>query len=94
MKWHKDEGAYGSKWAAGDVIGFALDMRVAGGAVLSVSVNGSFAAPNGVAFSGIDACYLSPALSGDEVNFGDRAFAHALPSADFMSVHDFRRGDA
>jgi hypothetical protein len=65
----------------------------------SVSVNGSFAAPNGVAFSGIDACFLSPALSGDgryQVNFGDRPFAHPLPSADFMSVHDFRRaeGDA
>ena len=78
------------------MIGFALDMRAAGGAVLSVSVNGSFAAPNGVAFSGIDACYLSPALSGSgryQVNFGDRAFAHPLPSADFMSVHDVRRAE-
>ena len=79
------------------MIGFAVDMRTTGSAVFSVSVNGSFAAPNGVAFSGIDACYLSPALSGFgryRVNFGDRAFARPLPSADFMSVHDFRRGDA
>jgi hypothetical protein len=74
------------------MIGFALDMRVAGGAVLNVSVNGSFAAPNGVAFNSIDARCLSPALSGSgryQVNFGDRPFAHPLPSADYMSVHDF-----
>jgi hypothetical protein len=64
--------------------------------VLSVSVNGSFAAPNGAAFSGIDASYLSPALSGNgryQVNFGDRAFAHPLPLDDFMSVHDVRRAE-
>jgi hypothetical protein len=100
LKWHAgSSAAFGSKWRVGDVVGFALDMRAAGGAVLSVSVNGSFAAPNGVAFSGIDGGYLSPALSGNgryQVNFGDRPFAHPLPSADFMSVHDFRRaeGDA
>jgi tetratricopeptide (TPR) repeat protein len=97
QKWHAGSRAtFGSEWRVGDVLGFAVDMRPAGGAVLSVSVNGSFAAPNGVAFSGIDARYLSPALSGHgryQVNFGDRAFAHALPSADFMSVHDFRRGE-
>ena len=96
-KWHAgSSAAFGSEWRVGDVVGFAVDMRAAGSAVLSVSVNGSFAAPNGVAFSGIDARYLSPALSGDgryQVNFGDRAFAHALPSADFMSVHDFRRAE-
>jgi tetratricopeptide (TPR) repeat protein len=95
LKWHAgSSAAFGSEWRVGDVICFALDMRAAGGAVLSVSVNGSFAAPNGVAFSGIDACYLSPALSGFgryQVNFGDRPFAHPLPSADFMSVHDFNR---
>jgi tetratricopeptide (TPR) repeat protein len=95
-KWHaRSSAAFGSEWRVGDVVGFALDMRAAGGAVLSVSVNGSFAAPNGVAFSGIDARYLSPALSGDgryQVNFGDRPFANPLPSADFVSVHDFNRG--
>ena len=66
--------------------------RTTGSAVFSVSVNGSFAAPNGVAFSGIDACYLIPALSGNgrhKVNFGGRPFTHPLPSGDFMSVHDF-----
>ena len=94
-KWHSASStAFGSKWRVGDVIGLACDMCAAGGAVLSVSVNGSFAAPNGVAFSSIDACDLSPALSGYgryKVNFGDSAFAHPLPSADFKSVHDFRQ---
>ena len=97
LKWHAgSSAAFGSKWRVGDVIGFAVDMRAAGGAVLTVSVNGSFAAPNGVAFSSIDACDLSPALSGYgryKVNFGDSAFAHPLPSADFKSVHDFALAD-
>jgi hypothetical protein len=48
LKWHAgSSAAFGSEWRVGDVIGFALDMRAAGGAVLSVSVNGSFSAPNG-----------------------------------------------
>ena len=83
-------GAFGSKWDAGDVIGFALDMRTAGAAVMSVSVNGSFAAPNGPAFTAIDAPYLSPAFTGDgryRVNFGDRPFVHAPPDAEDVSVH-------
>jgi hypothetical protein len=92
-KWHDaNRGAFGSKWSIGDVIGFALDLRTVGAAVMSVSVNGSFAPPNGVVFSGIDAPYLSPALSGYglyRVNFGDVAFAHAPPCSEFISVHDF-----
>jgi hypothetical protein len=94
-KWHKgDDGAYGSAWAAGEVIGFAVDMRTAGAAVLSVSVNGSFAAPNGPAFTAIDAPYLSPALSGSggryRLNLGDRPFVHAPPEdGDYVSVHAF-----
>jgi len=88
-KWHEgDQGAYGSKWAVGDIIGFALDMRTAGAAVFSVSVNGSFAAPNGVAFTAIDASYLSPSFTGYgsyRVNFGDRPFSHAPPDAGYVS---------
>ncbi len=78
------EGAYGSKWAVRDIIGFALDMRTAG--------NGSFAAPNGVAFTAIDAPYLSPSFTCDgsyRVNFGDRPFSHAPPDAGYVSVHLF-----
>jgi hypothetical protein len=92
-KWHAcDQGAFGSKWAVGDIIGFALDMRTAGAAAFSVSVNGSLAAPNGVAFTAIDAPYLSPSFTGDgryRMNFGDRPFFHAPPDAAYVSVHQF-----
>ncbi len=92
LKWHEgDKGAYGSEWVAGDVIGFVLDMRTAAAAIMSVSVNGSFAAPNGPAFTAIDAPYLSPAFTGDgryRVNFGDRPFLHAPLDAECVSVHE------
>jgi hypothetical protein len=71
----------------GDVIGFALDMRAAGAAVMRVSVNGSFGAPNGVAFS----AFSVAAISGDgryRVNFsGNRPFAHAPPEGENTSVN-------
>ena len=95
MKWHDgNKRAYGCKWSVGDVIGFSLDMRTAGAATLSVSVNGSFAAPNGPAFTNMQAAHLSPAFSGDgryRVNFGERPFVHAPPDADYMSVYAFHR---
>ncbi len=93
LKWHEgDQGAYGSAWALGDIVGFALDMRIAGAAVMSVSVNGSFATPNGPAFTAIDAPYLSPALTASggcyRLNLGDRPFVHSPPGdAEYMSVH-------
>ncbi len=96
-KWHEGKrgAAHGSEWSVGDVIGFALDMRTADAAIFSVSVNGSFAAPNGPAFTDIHAPYLSPAFSGDggryRVNFGDRPFVHAPPDAEYVSVHQFYR---
>jgi hypothetical protein len=92
-KWHKNSDAYASKWAAGDVIGFALDMRSADAAEISVSINGSFEAPNGPAFTNIRAPYLSPAISSSccqcRVNFGDRPFAHKPPDCEYTSVHAF-----
>ena len=95
MKWHEgDQGAHGSEWAVDDVIGIALDMRTAGAAIVSVSVNGSFAAPNGVAFSDIDAPYLSPAFTGVgryRVNFGDRPFVNTPPDVEYVSVHEFNQ---
>ena len=95
LKWHEGvKVAYDSAWAAGDIIGFALDMRAAGAAVISVSVNGSFAAPNGPVFTAIDASYLSPAFTGygcHRVNFGDRQFLHAPPDAEYVSVHEFNK---
>ncbi len=41
-----------------DMIGFAIDMKQVGAAVMSVSVKGSFKPPNGVAFEGISTPYL------------------------------------
>jgi len=99
-KWHDatalqgSGAAHGSKWAVGDVIGFALDMRAPDAAIFSVSVNGSFDAPNGPAFTDIHAPYLSPAFTGAgqyRVNFGDRPFVHAPPDAEYVSVHQFNR---
>ena len=93
LKWHQGKKRkLGSKWAEGDIIGFALDMRTAGAAAMSVSVNGSFAPPNGPAFTDIKAEHLYTAFSGDgryRVNFGERRFVHAPPDADCMSVHAF-----
>jgi hypothetical protein len=90
LKWHNETPqAYGCAWAAGDVIGFALDMCDNGSAVFSVSVNGSFAAPNGLAFGAIDAAYLSPAFTGHgqyRLNLGDRPFAFAPPDEGYGSV--------
>jgi hypothetical protein len=94
LKWHEDDHAYGSAWAVGDIIGFALDMRTAGAAAMSVSVNGNFDAPNGPAFTAIDAPYLSPALSASggcyRLNLGNRPLVHAPPDdGEYMSVHVF-----
>ena len=76
------------------MIGTALDMRAAGNAFVSVSVNGSFAPPISVAFSGITAPHLSPASSSFDlhlVNFGHHLFAHAATGAEFVLVHEFGR---
>jgi hypothetical protein len=74
-------------------------MRIERAAIMSVSVNGSFAAPNGAAFKNISAQYLSPAFSGScgrcRLNLGDRPFAHAPPDdCVYVSVHDFHRRKA
>ena len=96
LKWQGGESsAFGSSWAVGDIIGFALDMRTACAAVMSISVNGNFAEPNGTLFTAIDAPYLSPAFSGDgrfRMNFGDRPFAQA-PPCEHISVHEFHRSE-
>jgi hypothetical protein len=94
-----DEGHnFGSKWGNGQVIGFAIDMMSmsqAGCASMSVSVDGSFAAPNGLAFDGIPAGWLSPAFSACSgkfrMNFGDTPFRHSPPDASFVSVNDAAR---
>ena len=73
------------------MIGFAADLDAK---ILSISVNGSFAAPNGVMFSDIRAEWLSPALTGSEgqyrVNFGDTPFKFSPPDSAYVSFHDLQ----
>jgi hypothetical protein len=86
---------YSSNWAVGDVIGFSIDMRKNGAAVMSVSVNGDFTTPNGIAFDSTEAPYLTPAFSAISgqyrVNFGDRPFSHAPIDEQYISVHAFHK---
>lgn len=90
MMWRGgSKSTYGCKWSVGDVIGLALDMRAANAAAMSVSVNGSFAAPNGAAFTYMRATHLSPAFSGGgryRVNFGERPLVHAPPDSHYVSM--------
>jgi nucleoredoxin len=85
-------GEFGSEWADGQVIGFAIDMSKSDSGSIAVSVDGSFAQPNGVAFDSISAAWLSPAFTASSgqfrVNFGDTPFKHSPPDASFVSVHD------
>ena len=75
---------FGSKWKDGDVIGIAADLS-GGKACLSFSVNGSFAAPDGVAFENVEvgAGGLFPALTISmgtiKYNFGEEPFKFAPP---------------
>jgi hypothetical protein len=98
LKWHQGKKRkLGSKWAKGGVIGFAVDMRTTGNAVMSVSVNGSFGDPNGVAFNNISAAYLSPAFTGYScyrANMSDRPYLHAPPDAEYVSVQEFDQRNA
>jgi hypothetical protein len=90
LKW--PGGSYGCQWTDGQVIGFAIDMRKEGCGRMSVSVGGSFAAPNGLAFDAISAAWLTPAFSAScgkfRINFGDSPFKHYPPDGFYMSVHE------
>ena len=87
LLWPNKHGAFGSKWKIGDTLGFACDLVHKS---ISFSVNGSFKAPNGMAFENINAEWLSPGLSGEgslAVNFGDRPFKCSPPDDSYVSVH-------
>jgi thiol-disulfide isomerase/thioredoxin len=89
--WPNSSSGFGSEWKTGDVIGFAANLE---DKTLSFSVNGSFASPDGVAFSDIKAEWLAPALTGSDgqyrVNFGDQPFKFAPPDASYVSVHSLQ----
>lgn len=86
--WPSNKG-FGSAWTKGDVLGLACDLV---NNTLSLSVNGSFDAPNGVGFEDIKfGDWLSPALTSShssvKVNFGQRSFKHSGPDDTYVSVH-------
>ena len=92
-KWHNDGETYACTWQAGDVIGLACDLDAMR---MHVSVNGSFAAPNGVVFElAPDAVRdgLFAAFSGHtgkvRYNFGEVPFQYAPPSADYQAFASF-----
>jgi hypothetical protein len=93
----------GGEGVGDDSFSFAVDgvrqRKWPGGcASMSVSVDGSFGAPNGLAFHNLAPKYhwLSPAFSGSGgrfgINFGDKPFMHKPPDVNhslpwFVSVH-------
>ena len=95
LKWHNGTTAYACTWKEGDVVGLACDLER--GQVL-VSVNGSFAPPNGLVFElPPDAAApdgLFAALTGSSgsvrCNLGAAPFQHAPPSADFAAFVHFQ----
>jgi hypothetical protein len=73
--------AWGSEWRDGQIIGFAVDMSKAGCGSLSVSVDGSFASPDGPAFDSIPSAWLSPAFSGSAGKFASTALRGTHPAS-------------
>jgi hypothetical protein len=93
LKWHNGEETYPCTWQAGDVIGLACDLSTM---QMHVSVNGSFAAPNGAVFElDPDAVHdgLFAAFSGKSgkvrYNLGEAPFKHAPPAADYQAFAAF-----
>ena len=100
LKWHNrkfqgffDEKTYPCTWQTGDIIGLACDLDVMR---MHVSVNGSFAAPNGVVFElDPDAVCdgLFAAFSGKSgkvrYNLGEAPFKHEPPAADYQAFAAF-----
>ena len=94
LKWHNGENeTYCCTWKVGDVIGLACDLNTM---QMNVSVNGSFAAPNGVVFE------LDPDAAGDGLfaaltgsngkvryNLGEAPFKHAPPATDYQAFAAF-----
>ena len=58
-------------------------------------MNGSFDARNGLAFEGLAATWIAPALTATggvyRVNFGERPFRYAAPDGTYLSVHEAHR---
>ena len=86
-------GEYGCRWKEGDVVGLACDLE---NMQVRVSVNGSFAAPNGIVYDlAPDAVRdgLFAAFTGSRgkvrYNLGAAPFRHAAPSSDYKGFVEF-----
>ena len=89
------ESIWGKKFKPNEVLGVAADLRTG---KLLFSHNGSWKAPMGVAFEGLDAgVALFPALSGGRVNcvvavnFGDRSMKYGPPDESYLTVWEVTR---
>jgi hypothetical protein len=94
LKWHNGEDPCECAWKEGDVVGLACDLDKM---QFLVSVNGSFAPPNGLVFelqSEAAEAGLYAAFSGStgkvRCNLGEAPFKHAPPSADFTGFVHFQ----
>lgn len=95
-KWgDSGDSSFGSEWKDGDILGLAIDLTADGDKNVSFSVNGSFDKPDGIAFSGINVDWITPALTAQSgvyrVNFGDRPFSFNGPDLTYVSVHTAMR---
>ena len=95
-KWHKGDEDFGSKWAVGDVVGFAAEVQSSADgttASFSFSLNGSWAAPWGAAFDsvpitgGLRPAFTTGRHSALKLNFGDTAFAYSAPTPEHRAVN-------
>ena len=93
LKWHNGYEKWPCKWKVGDVIGLACDLNAM---EMHVSVNGSFAAPNGVVFklaekqvrNGLFAAFSDRSRK-LRYNLGEAPFKHAPPAADYQAFAEF-----
>jgi hypothetical protein len=84
---------YECKWTTGDVVGLACDLD---GMQVLVSVNGSFAPPNGLVFElaphavhgGLFAAFTT-FLGELRYNLGQTTFKYAAPSSEFVGFSQF-----
>ena len=94
LKWQNGQEPYACTWKEGDVVGLACDLHQR---QVLVSVNGSFAAPNGLvcelppeaAEAGLFATFTG-STGKVRCNLGEAAFKHAPPSADFTAFVHFQ----
>jgi hypothetical protein len=95
QRWHAGDARWGGSWNDGDTIGFAADL---GTGNLFFSVNGSWEAPNGLAFEGVQPeGGIYPALTASSptavvCNFGDKPWKFSPPDDSYLSISEALAG--